>query len=186
MRILIAFAGISLAAFGARLATPQLKVADGCDFKVSESETKAALSGPESVIAIAHVIDQPDSPVEILSADFKDSFITISDETITDQLRCSIKVRNRSNHAVGSFSLITEIRPANLRIGAGSGFAFVPETQNGRSLAPGQELDIEGCGGSGHASAPNNRAVLLLAVETVTLKACTYLPSRRLPDFFVN
>lgn len=73
MRIRIAFAGISLAAFGASLATPQQKT-DACKFNVSESATKPTITGPEDLVAIAHVIDQPDSPIEILSADFKSRF----------------------------------------------------------------------------------------------------------------
>jgi hypothetical protein len=34
------------------------------------------------------VVDQPDSPIKIVVADFKNSFITVSHERFTEQLQC--------------------------------------------------------------------------------------------------
>jgi hypothetical protein len=186
MRILIAFAGISLAAFGASLATPQQKPVDACKFKMSESATNPTITGPEDVVAIAHVIDQPDSPVEILSADFKSSFVSVANERFTDQLHCSIKIRNRGDQTIRDFSLSTELQPVASRFIAGAGLVGLPGPRNGRSLAPGQEVEIEGCGTGGSGSAPNNRVFLLLAIDSVSVKDCIYVPSRRFPDFFDN
>ncbi len=184
MRILIAFAGISLAAFGASLATPQQRAANACNFKVSETTTQPTITGPDDVVAIAHVVEQPDSPVEILSADFTGSFVSISSESVSYELHCSIKVRNRSDQMIRGLSIANELRPANLRIFAGSGFVAIPDTRNGWSLAPGDEVEVKNCGTHRHAEAPNNRVVLLVAVDGVEMKDCTYMPSRRYPDFF--
>jgi hypothetical protein len=67
--------------------------------------TKPTISGPEDITALVHVVEQPDSPVEILAIDFKDSWLSVAHERVTEQLRCTMKIRNRSDQQVKALSL---------------------------------------------------------------------------------
>jgi hypothetical protein len=75
MRILLFCAGIFSLALRTATATRQLEEQDPCRFKISESTTKPAIAGPSDVVTMIIVIEQPDSPVEILAMDFKDFFV---------------------------------------------------------------------------------------------------------------
>ena len=140
---------------------------------------RPSVSGPEEVVALAYVVDQPDSPIKIVSADFKNSFVSVANERFTEQLDCTLRVRNQSDRAVRSFSTITGVTQGDGRPFAGSGFGVTSDLPLGRSLMPGAELEVKGCGGRGDGGAPNNRVRLLVAIESVSLDGCLYVPSRR-------
>ncbi len=59
-------------------------------FSTSGSIVKPSITGPEGVTPLVHVVEQPDSPLEILAIDFKDSFLSIVNERETEQLRCTV------------------------------------------------------------------------------------------------
>jgi hypothetical protein len=174
---------VLLLALGAALSGQQ-KSERGCDFNLSGDRVVPNITGPEEVVAIAHVVDQRDSPITIVSADFKDSYVSISNERFTQRLDCTLKVRNQSDRAVRSFQTSTGFIRDDSGIGGLSGFGGVPEMPAGRSLMPGEELEFQGCGGTGHGGAPNNRVRLLVAIESVLLDGCAYMPSRRFPTHF--
>jgi hypothetical protein len=81
------------------------QAADSCRFTVSGEVAKPTISGPEDITALVHVVEQPDSPVEILAIDFKDSWLSVAHERVTEQLRCTMKIRNRSDQQVKALSL---------------------------------------------------------------------------------
>jgi hypothetical protein len=167
---------VLLLAVGAALPGQQ-KSERGCDFNLSGDRVAPNITGPEEVVRITHVVDQPDSPIKIVSADFKDSYVSISNERFTQRLDCTLKVRNQSDRAVRSFQTLAGVTSG----GALSGYGALPEMPGGRSLMPGEELEIQGCGGTGNGGAPNNSVRLLVAVESVSLDGCVDFPSRRFP-----
>ena len=63
--------------------------------------------------------------------------------------------------------------------GPGTGFELSPGP--GRSLAPGQEADINARGGSGSGGASGNHIRILVYVGRVDWDGCFYVPSKRLP-----
>ncbi|HEY6384236.1 MAG TPA: hypothetical protein VIX91_00980 [Candidatus Acidoferrum sp.] len=65
------------------------QTADSCHFKVSGELAKPTISGPKDITALVHIVEQPDSPVEILAIDFKDSWLSVVHERVTEQLRCT-------------------------------------------------------------------------------------------------
>jgi hypothetical protein len=73
--------------------------------QLSGELAKPTISGPEDITALVHVVEQPDSPVEILAIDFKDSWLSVAHERVTEQLRCTMKIRNRSGQQVKALSL---------------------------------------------------------------------------------
>jgi hypothetical protein len=180
MKLLLCSVGVFLLALSAATATQQPEGRDACRFKVSESTTKAAITGPEDIVGWTYVVEQPDSPIEILAADFKDSFLSVVNDRYTEELRCTIKVRNRSDQPVRGFDirvLVTTGRYAS--VGSGMGI-FPPET--GRSLAAGQAMEIKGCGGRGTGGVIANTVRLVVVVDSVAMDGCFYIPSRRYPD----
>ena len=178
MKLSIASAAIFLLALGVVLSAQQ-KPKGGCEFTLSGTQAKPDITGPEDIVAMVHVIDQPDSPIQIVSADFKGSFVSVANEQFTEELRCSIKLRNRSDRVIRSFDTTTGLALGETGIAVLSGFTATPNLPNGRSLTPGAELEINGCGGGGNGSAPNNRVRLIVGIEAVSFDGCIYVPSRR-------
>ena len=183
MKLLLGSVGVFLLALSAATATQQPEDRDSCRFKVSESTTKPSITGPEDIVAMTYVIEQPDSPIGILAADFKDSFLSVVNDRYTEELRCTIKVRNRSDQPVRGFDVRVQVTTGGYaRAGGGIG-TFWPETgQTGRSLAAGEAMEITGCGGSGTGGVIANTVRLVVVVDSVAMDGCFYIPSRRYPD----
>jgi hypothetical protein len=178
MKFLVACAAAAFV-FLSSASSPQQKSESKCDFALSGTRVEPSITGPEEIVAIAHVVDQPDSPVEIVSADFQGSFVSISNGQYADQLDCSIKVRNRSDRAIRSFGMTIGLAPGGIGIVALNGLESSSNLPNGRSLMPGEELEIKSCGTRGNGGAPNNRVRLHVAIEAVSFDGCYYVPSRR-------
>jgi hypothetical protein len=174
MRILLFCASASLLAL--TTATQPFANEDACSFKVSESTGKPAVTGPQEIVAMTYVVEQPDSPLEILALDFEDSYVAVANERFTEQLRCTAKVRNRSDQPIRGFDLSIYVTRT---IGfAGSGIR-APGGKN--DLAPGEDLEIQACGGNGDGGAPGNRVRLVVFVNAIAMDGCAYMPSRRYP-----
>ena len=152
---------------------------DSCHFTVSGELANPTISGPEDITALVHIVEQPDSPVEILAIDFKDSWLSVAHERVTEQLRCTMKIRNRSDKQVKALSLLVIVGPSPSS-GQGTGFEGFPGRAEGRRLAPGQEADIIGCGGGGSGSASGNHIRIFAYVSRVDWDGCLYVPSKRL------
>jgi hypothetical protein len=175
---IIGAAIVLLLALGAALSGQQ-KTESGCDFTLSGVRVAPNITGPEEVVALVNVVDQPDSPIKIVSADLKNSFVSVSNERFTEQLDCTLRVRNQSDRAVHSYSTTTFVTSGDVKPFPHSGFGAYSDLPQGRSLMPGAELEIKGCGGRGDGGAPDNRVRLLVAIESVSLDGCLYVPSRR-------
>jgi len=157
------------------------QAADSCRFTVAGELAKRTISGPEDITAQVHVVEQPDSPVEILAIDFKDSWLSVAHERETEQLRCTMKIRNRSDQRIKALSLYV-IVASHGGVNPGAGFEGPPASRGqGWSLSPGQEADITACGGRGSGGAPGNHIRILAYVSRVDWDGCFYVPSKRLP-----
>jgi hypothetical protein len=179
MKILLYCAGISLLALSAPTAIQQAEDRDACRFTVSESTTKPSITGPEDIVAMVHVIEQPDSPIEILAMDFKDSWVSVVHERMTEQLRCTAKIRNRGDQVIRGFDL--EMLFYAPSVGGPAGTGFVGRPSRRVNLAPGQEMEFQGCGGGGSGGAPDNLVRLLVFVSAIDTEGCSYFPSKRVP-----
>jgi hypothetical protein len=177
MKLSLCCATISLFTLSAATATQQPEDQDSCHFKVSESTTKPSITVPEDLVAMTYVIEQPDSPVEILAMDFKDSFLSVAHERVTEELRCTAKIRNRSDQSIRGVDISVVVASGGSAVGTG----FVRRPGNWSGLAPGQEGEIQGCGGHGTGSAHDNLVNVLVFVSQVDTGDCSYFPSRRYP-----
>jgi hypothetical protein len=178
MKYLVSWAGIFFVTLAAPISVQQPQLADSCRFTILASAAKPTITGPEEVTALVHVVEQPDSPVEIVAADFKDSFVAVANERFTERLRCTLKMHNRSDQWIRRVNIMVYV--ARLGGGAGTG-ADLEGPGRAQSLAPGQEIEIEGCGGGGSGGAASNQVRIVVFVGRVDLDDCFYLPSKRYP-----
>ena len=176
MKYLVSWASIFVVTLTTPTSIQQPQDVDSCRFTISASAAKPTITGPEDVTALVHVIEQPDSPVEIVAADFKDSFVAVANDRFTEQLRCTLKIRNRGDHWIRSVNITVHVASA-----AGAAGSELQGPGRAQSLAPGQEIEIQGCGGGGNGSAAGNHVRIVLFVGRVDFDDCFYLPSKRYP-----
>lgn len=179
MKYLVSWAAIFFFTLTPPTSVQQAQHSDSCTFTLSASTSKPTITAPEEFTALVHVVEQPDSPVEIVAADFKDSWVAVANEQFTERLRCTLKIRNRSDQWIRRVNIMVYVASASLE-GAGSG-SGLEGPGRAQSLAPGQEIEIEGCGGGGNGSAAGNHVRIVVFVGRVDLDDCFYVPSKRYP-----
>jgi hypothetical protein len=177
MKLLLCSVGVFFLALSAATATQAPEDRDSCRFQVSESTTKPSITGPQDIVAMTYVIEQPDSPVEVLAMDFKDSFLSVAHERVTEELRCTAKIRNRSDQSIRGVDISVVVASGGSAVGTG----LIGRSGNWSGLAPGQEIDILGCGSRGTGGTHDNLVHVLVFVSRVDTGDCSYLPSRRYP-----
>ena len=171
MKSFFALVGLASLTLGVPSGLQQTELTESCQFTLSRS-TKPVITGPDELTQLVHVLEQPDSPVEILAVDFKDSFLSVADGQVFQQLRCTMRVRNRSNQTVKGFQGLVQV--ATRSSGGGSGFQ-----RDG--LAPGAEMEFRACLTNGRGGAPDDHVEILVYVEQVEMSDYFYKPSRRIP-----
>jgi hypothetical protein len=73
------------------------------------------------MVSLVHIVEQPDSPVEIVGIDFKDSWVSAANERETHKLRCTLKIRNRSDQSIRKVWIRIRVGTAD----GGGGWEFV-------------------------------------------------------------
>ena len=116
------------------------------------------------------MVEQPDSPIEVVSVDLSGMSLSVANEQYTVRDCATYKVRNRSDRPVQAFSV-------ELSISGGGGFGAHPSS----TLPSGQSVEIESCGGGGHGGVPGNHVRLLVLVQSVDFGDCFYRPSAKIP-----
>jgi hypothetical protein len=145
-----------------------------CTFSVQGEPTRPTVTGPDDLVPLVYVVEQPDSPIEIVSVDLEGMWVSVSHEQVTERSCAKYKVRNRSDRPIQAFGI--ELRVTNVRgVGGGSG------AQSSSPLAPGQTVEIRSCGGGGQGDAPDNYVRLLVYVGSVNFGDCFCRPSIRIP-----
>ena len=148
---------------------------NSCRFVLAGDLSHPTVKGPNDIVPLVYVVDQPDSPLEVVSVDLEGMWLSISNEQHTEQVCAKYTIRNRSNRTVQKFSVTLQLSTSG---GAGGGAG----TTSSSLLAPGQTVDItNSCGVKGNGSAKNNYVRLLVYVDSVDLGDCFYKPSLRVP-----
>jgi hypothetical protein len=144
-----------------------------CTFRVQGEPTRPTVTGPGDLVPLVYVVEQPDSPIEIVSVDLEGMWLSVSHEQHTERNCTKYKVRNRSDRPIQAFGI--ELRVSNMH-GAGGGHG----TQSSSPLGVGETVEIQSCGG-GHGDAPENYVRLLVYVGSVNFGDCFCRPSIRVP-----
>ena len=174
MRVILAWLASLLltCTFGA---AQQQNSDDSCGFVLAGDPSHPTVNGPNDVVPLVYVVEQPDSPLEVVSVDLEGMWLSISNGQHTEQNCAKYTIRNRSNRTVQRFSVMLRLSTSG---GAGGGAG----TTSSSPLAPGQTVDItSSCGVKGNGSAKNNYVRLLVYVDSVDFGDCFYKPSLRLP-----
>ena len=145
-----------------------------CGFAVQSDSAEPTIKGPGEVVPLVHVVEQPDSPIEVVSVDLTGMWLSISGERTTEHFCAKYRVRNRSDQTVQKFEIMLMLSTI---AGAGGGSG----TLSSSPLLPGQAVDVEFCGSDGNGSAKDNYVRLLVYVEKVDFADCHYKPSLRIP-----
>ena len=166
--LLVVSLGVSLAR------RPQEKISP-CGFTVRSESVEPSITGPDEIVPLVHVVEQPDSPIEVVSVDLTGTWLSISQERTTDHLCAKYRVRNRSDRTVQEFEIMLML--STIRGEGGGSGAF-----SSSSLVPGQAADVVSCGvNGGGGRAKDNYVRLLVYVNKLDFEDCHYKPSLRIP-----
>jgi hypothetical protein len=173
MRIAVTFLSFSLLMFIFGADSPQQRASESCGFLVQGESAHPTVTGPDDISPLVYVVEQPDSPIEVISVDLSGMWLSIANEQHTERNCATYKVRNRSDRPVQDFDVELSVSVFH----GGGGFGTHPSS----SLAPGQTVEIKSCGGGGQGGAPENHVRLLVSVQSVNFGECFYRPSVRIP-----
>ncbi len=143
---------------------------DACNFTVSQDSTVPSITGPENLTPLVYVIQQPDSPIEVVSVDLQGLWLGVANNRFTSNHCAKYQVRNRSNQVV-RFAEVT------LLVNGRGGFGAT----NSTPISSGQTIEVGMCNGGGNGDAPENNVKLLVSVQSVGFADCMYRPSLRIP-----
>jgi hypothetical protein len=161
--------------FGIGLARQTQQGSNSCGFAVEGEPSQANVKGPDSIVPLVYVVEQPDSPIEIVSVDLDDMQLSVSNEEYTAQDCATYTIRNRSDRAVRNVSIA-------LRATNHGGGAIGFEAKASTALKPGETIEVGSCGAAGRGGAPENYVRLLVYVHSVDFGNCLYQPSLRIPS----
>ena len=173
MRLLALSVGLLVLFVGFGIPRQQADQSDSCGFVVEGSSSRPTVTGPDDIVPLVYVVDQPDSPIEIVSVDLSGMWLSVANEQHTELDCASFRVRNRSNRPIRSFEVLLQVE------GVQGGGAFGTRTSS--PLDPGEAIEIKPCGGGGQGGAPGNMVRLLVSVQSVEFGECFYRPSMRIP-----
>ena len=145
-----------------------------CGFTVQGESVEPTIKGPDELAPLVYVVEQPDSPIEVVSVDLTGVWLSTSHEQSTAHFCSKYQVRNRSNQTIQKFQIMLMLSTIG---GAGGGSG----TLSSLALPPGQAVDLESCGGRGNGSAKDNYVRLLVYVDRVDFEDCHCKPSLRIP-----
>jgi hypothetical protein len=174
MKIVLALLSFSLLMFGLGVAGPEHHASGSCDFAVQGEPAQPTVQGPDDIVPLVYVVEQPDSPIEVVSVDLQGMWLSVSNEQHTEQDCAKYRLRNRSDQTVQNFGIMLRLSTSG---GAGGGSG----TLSSSTVPPGQSVEIESCGAHGSGSAKDNYVRLLVYVDSVDLGDCLYKPSLRIP-----
>jgi hypothetical protein len=159
---------------GVGLARKPQQNTTSCGFAVQTGSLEPTIKGPDELVPLVHVVEQPDSPIEVVSVDLTGMWLSVSEERMTERFCAKYRLRNRSDRTIQSFEIM-------LMLATHAGGSGGHGTLGSSPLLPGQMVDVESCGGGGHGGAGDNYLRLLVYVNHLDFEDCHYKPSLRVP-----
>jgi hypothetical protein len=153
-----------------------------CRFTTTAPSGAPTMVAPDDLKSRLHVIAQPESPVEIVSADFTGTQLLIEEGAIARnysfQQRAVVEVRNRSDQAIERIDV-------GVMAGVCQGVGPRPRQSWTGSLLPGETTRIQlgsgSGGGSGSAGSGTGPLLVWTWVERVDFGSCAYRPAQAVP-----
>ena len=144
-----------------------------CGFRVEGSPAQVTVTGPDDIVPLVYVVEQPDSPIEIASLELGGTWLSVSDKQYRQKTCAAYKIRNRSDRTISTFDVGLVVNGVSGGTGLGAG--------SPSPLLPGQVVEVKSCNGGGSGGAPGNHVRLLASVSAVDFGDCFYRPSARIP-----
>jgi hypothetical protein len=160
--------------FGFGLARQPQHSSISCGFAVHGEPAQPTVKGPDGIVPLVYVVEQPDSPIEVVSVGLTGMWLSVSHEQHTEQDCAKYRIRNRSDQTVQEFEIMLMLSTI-----AGAGGAS--GTVSSSPLPPGLAVDVETCGVRGNGSAKDDYLRMLVYVDKVDFEDCHYKPSLRIP-----
>jgi hypothetical protein len=170
MRLLLGLFSALALVLCARLFAHQQSQPDACRFTVQGSAERPQISGPPDLVPLVYVVDQPDSPLEIVSINLDGSWLSVSGERYTERTCVKYQVRNRSDRVMRRVEVLLG---HNGLIGAGA--------SNSAAISPGQTTELIACGIGGSGDVRTNPMKILVSVGPIAFDDCAFRPSVRVP-----
>ncbi len=70
--------------FGFGLARQPQKNSNSCGFAVQGEPAQPTVKGPDDILPLVYVVEQPDSPIEVVSVDLTGMWLSVSHEQHTE------------------------------------------------------------------------------------------------------
>jgi hypothetical protein len=172
MKIVFSLLSFCLLMFTLGTARTHQHASESCGFTVQGEPAQPTVQGPDDIVPLVYFVEQPDSPIEVVSVDLTGMWLSVANEQYSVRHCATYKVRNRSDRPVQAFDL-------ELLISGGGGFGGFGAPSS--PLAPGQTAELKACGGGGHGGVPGNHVRLLVLARSVDFGDCFYRPSARIP-----
>jgi len=134
MKTIIGILGPLLVIGSFGVAQQQQHDSDACGFTVQGQSRHATVAGPDEIVPLVYVVEQPDSPIEIVSVDLQGMWLSVSNEQHTEQDCAKYRVHNRSDRVIQQFNVVLLV--GGINDGGGSG------AHSSSPLAPGQTVEI--------------------------------------------
>jgi hypothetical protein len=153
-----------IVSFNFGLARQPQQNSNSCGFAVQGEPSQPTVKGPDDIVPLVYVVEQPDSPVEVVSVD-----LTVSHEQHAEQDCAKYRIRNRSDRTVQEFEVMLMLSTI---AGAGGGSGTVSPSP----LPPGQAVDVESCGIRGKGSAKGDYACSFTWIKLISTIVITNHP----------
>lgn len=177
MNLVILVLLLLVMSFSVGLARKTQQKSTSCGFAVQGESVEPTIKGPDELVPLVYFVEQPDSPIEVVSVDLTGMRLSISDEQVSEQFCAKYRVRNRSDRTIQEFRISFMLSTNSLSSGGGTSEPF-----SSSPLSPGQAVDVQSCGGGVEGrSAKINDVHLLIYVDKVDFEDCHYKPSIRIP-----
>ncbi len=147
-----------------------------CGFSLTPYNQPALISGPEELVPITRIVDQPGSPVAIQAVDLTDSTFVVGATWHEYEARYAIDVINVSDRPASEIRVAVRF----LTTPGGGGGAAVSR----HAVGPGESVRLTSAG-SGHGTRQavpegDDRWIMVL-VDSVRFDDCVYKPAQVLP-----
>jgi hypothetical protein len=179
MKIALSWGSLLLLVASQGIGQQQQGQRDACGFIVQGEASQPTVAGPDNIAQLVHLVEQPDSPIEIVSVNLQGTSLSVSDEEYTMRYTmhscATYKVHNRSDRNIKTFDL-------ELLVSSGDG-GGTHRAHSSSPLASGQTAEIKACPGELVGTAPSKAHLsMLVSVQSVDFGDCFYRPSLRIPQ----
>jgi hypothetical protein len=162
MKTVLILLSFSLLIFTLGMARPRQHASESCGFTVQGEPGHPTVTGPDDIVPLVYVVEQPDSPVEVVSVDLAGMWLSVSHEQHTERDCAKYRIRNRSDRTVQDFEIMLMLSTI---AGAGGGSG----TGSSSPLSPGQTVDVD-------ALAPHSTQTC----EPISRTPCSQMKSSRM------